>query len=283
MRRAATASVLLEGRRRLDRTLRRVRRVDPHSAYGIDFEPLSLVTADGLRLAAWWVPGGSGRTAVVLHHHFGGQKATTLPWLRLLHRLGIAALPLDGRDHAASDAAPNGRRGFHHRALDVLAGFAEARRRGAERVFLLGQSQGGAAVVIAAAAEARAAGVILESGPATDLLSASWGLAGVLLGERRADTVGRARFTAHLVRAGGPARYLGALWPSLFELRHRPLVWIHGSADLVIPRRNAAVWFHTAGAGAAAWRSVVIPGGRHVTSVSQDPARVRAAVEPLLA
>ena len=68
--------------------------VDPKRAFGLDFSEVELETVDGVGLRAWFVPGGddaSRRTtaAAVVHHHFAGQKATTLDWIRHLHRWGL--------------------------------------------------------------------------------------------------------------------------------------------------------------------------------------------------
>jgi alpha-beta hydrolase superfamily lysophospholipase len=113
---------------------------------------------------------GSGTTAVVLVHQSDGNLCQWVPYARRLSRLGYLALAVDLRGYGASQVR-------HYPANqrlvgDVAAAVREARALGARKVFLLGASLGGSAVV-AAAANTRppVAGVISVSGSA-DLVDA---------------------------------------------------------------------------------------------------------------
>ncbi len=264
--------------------MRTARRLNPGRRLKMPFEELELRTQDGVRLQAWFVPGAqeapdrSGLMAVI-HHHYGGQRATVLPWIHLMHRLGIPSLAFDARGHGASEAAPPGRGSFVVRALDVEAACAELRARGARRLLGLGQSQGAAALVMGVAGRADLAGCILDSGPAPDMMTAAWGLSGNMLGSlSRREPWTRAMLSARIVPGTQPVRYVGALWRNLARLRSSPLLWLHGGRDEVIARRWSALWFRTLRDRSGTWRHVHIPEADHVRCLQEGGERVESAV-----
>jgi pimeloyl-ACP methyl ester carboxylesterase len=124
--------------------------------------------ADGTRLAGHAF--GHGRTAVVLAHQSDGTLCQWTSYATRLARLGYLALVFDFRNAGASQQR-------HYPANiryggDVAGAVAEARRLGARKVFLLGASLGGSAV-LQAGANVRPAvtGVVSVSG-AADLSNA---------------------------------------------------------------------------------------------------------------
>lgn len=263
-------------RSKLERTARRVRATDPRRAYGLDFAEVTLRTADDIELRAWYVERAGAQGGVVVHHHVGGQKATALPWIELLHAQGLAVLAIDARAHAASGG--QGRAfTFAQRRFDVRAGVDWLHQR-CGSVYVLGQSQGAAVAVMAAAGDARVRGVICDSGPAADVFTASWGLVGTLI--PRSPWVARATATAYLASFAQPLRYTAQLGYSLAQLRDRPLLWVHGDRDRVIPRGASAVWFDWL--RAPRWRATIVAGAGHVTCVSHDRTAVARAVEEFL-
>jgi len=101
-----------------------------------------LTTSDGVRLYA--VESGEGDIAVVLAHQGGSDLCGWLPYVATLNDAGIRTLAFDFRgwgrsDHPSTDALALGR--------DLEAAVARARDDGATKVFLMGASMGGAAVV----------------------------------------------------------------------------------------------------------------------------------------
>lgn len=63
-------------------------------------------SADGVRLAGWYVPGRS-RAAVILAHGSHDTRMSTVPHLRLLSELGYGVLAYDARGHGESGGTPN--------------------------------------------------------------------------------------------------------------------------------------------------------------------------------
>jgi alpha-beta hydrolase superfamily lysophospholipase len=102
--------------------------------------PFWLTASDGARLYA--VEAGRNTTAVVLAHQSPSDLCGWLPYLRRLTGAGLRVIALDFRGFGDS------RLGREQPSLaydrDLRAGVAHARSTGAERVFLIGASFGGA-------------------------------------------------------------------------------------------------------------------------------------------
>jgi len=276
-----------EGSAAIEKTLKRAkmpRRITPDRRMGIPYEAFDLTTSDDVRLAAWFVPApegherGGGMT-VVLHHHYGGQRATLLHWIDFFHELGLPTLCFDARGHAASDSAPPGRGSFVRRSEDVRAACDEARRRGATKLLGFGQSQGSAALVISMAVREDVVGVIVESGPAPDMLTAAWGLAGNMLGAVDSRHLGRRALLALRILPGThPLLYLWRLWKSLARLRGVPLLWLHGGRDSVISARWSGWWFGWLRPSGGDWSAVHIETAEHVQTLQEGDEIVKRAV-----
>jgi pimeloyl-ACP methyl ester carboxylesterase len=263
--------------------MRTARRIKPDGRLGIPYEDVTLTTDDGVDLAGWLIPGERTDLFAVIHHHYGGQKATVLPWLAFLHRRGIPTLAIDGRGHGDSSATPPGRGSFVKRAADMRAACDEARRRGATQILAIGQSMGAATTAIAVAGRSDLAGIILDSGPAPEMGTAAWGLAGNLMEtQREKDLMSRGLLAIRIIPGTEPVLYPLAIWRALISLRDTPLLWVHGGKDRVIERRWAGAWFHPLKPRNGAWSSVEVPKADHVRSLQTDGPSVEAAVDALL-
>lgn len=130
---------------------------------------LRLRAADGTRLVGHRF--GTGKTAVVLVHQYGGDVCQWAPYAKRLARLGWTAIAFDLRGFGRSQR----RTGYAslRYAGDIAAAVKEARREGATRVFVVGASIGGNAAIVAAAnIRPLVTGVVSLSGPATFRLDA---------------------------------------------------------------------------------------------------------------
>ncbi len=112
------------------------------STSGVRATSMWIRTSDAVRLYA--IEAGRGPTAVVLAHEGDADLCQWLPYVRALNGAGVRALAFDFRGHGHSESPSTG-----HLALgrDLAAAVARVRADGAKRVFLLGASMGGAAVV----------------------------------------------------------------------------------------------------------------------------------------
>ena len=119
--------------------------------------------ADGTRLAGYRL--GRGRKAVVLAHQVRGDACQWSGYARRLAKLGYLVVAFDFRGYGDSQTV--GFRASGRLAADVAAAAKVARGRGASKVFALGASMGGTAVLAAGVnVRPRLSGVISLSGPA---------------------------------------------------------------------------------------------------------------------
>lgn len=267
------------------KTLKRsktARRIDPGRRLKMPFERVTFDTADGATLVGWFVPGAEGVSrpddvAVVIHHHYGGQKATVLPWIHHFHTRGWPCLAFDARGHAESSDSPEGRGSFVARREDVIAACEQLRERGYSRLIAFGQSQGAASMVMGVSGREDVIGVVVDCGPAPDMLTAAWGLAGNMLGRvGKEQPRWRGMLALRILPGTTPVRYLGALWRALAGLRSTPLVWIHGGKDDVIRREWSSAWFTTL--RGRDWTALEVPEADHVRTLAVGGAVVEGAV-----
>ncbi len=128
---------------------------------GMPFEDVRLTTADGVALAAWWIPAPSSRAALVFCHGNAGNMGDRVSKVRLFHDLGLSVLAFDYRGYGASAGTPS-EAGTTRDMEAAVAHVRSARGLPPERTVFYGESLGGA-VAVAAAARHRPAALVLES------------------------------------------------------------------------------------------------------------------------
>lgn len=140
---------------------------------GLRYEPVTLRTADGVRLAAWWVP-SRNRAALVLLHGAGSTRTAVLDQAAALGTHGYGLLLLDARGHGESagrgmDFGWYGERDVAA-ALDFVAG-----RPGVagDRLGVVGLSMGGEVAIGTAGSDPRVGAVVAEG--ATNRVAADKG------------------------------------------------------------------------------------------------------------
>ncbi len=220
-------------------------------------EAITIPSASGSRLSAWFIPGTPRGGAVLLLHGVGANRLQMLARARLFHREGFAVLLFDFQ---AEGESPGAAITFGHlEAKDARAAFDELRRRApGERVAVLGESLGGAAAVLADP-PLEADAMVLEA------VYASFDTA---VENRIAMYIGPAAVLAPVLtplltwqvrpRLGfgtdalRPAARVAAL--------HMPLLIIGGDADLHATLAETKLIYANANAPKELW---VVPGARH--------------------
>lgn len=140
------------------------------TAYAMpDYEEVSFQSRDGVDLAAWWVPGATpDAPAVVVVHGKGSCRRDPVVLLPagMLNRYGFAVLVIDVRDMGDSEVIDGRYSGGTQEYPDALGAWDWLRERGlpAGSIGLLGESNGAAAVVIAAGEEPEIAATWEDSG-----------------------------------------------------------------------------------------------------------------------
>lgn len=140
------------------------------TAYAMpEYEEVSFQSRDGVDLAAWWVPGATpDAPAVVVVHGKGSCRRDPVVLLPagMLNRYGFAVLLIDVRDMGDSEVIDGRYSGGTQEYPDALGAWDWLRERGlpAGSIGLLGESNGAAAVVIAAGEEPEIAATWEDSG-----------------------------------------------------------------------------------------------------------------------
>jgi pimeloyl-ACP methyl ester carboxylesterase len=129
---------------------------------GLSAESVTVRTADGVDLAAWWVP-GDNQAAVVLLHGAGSTRTAVLDHAQVLATHGYGVLLLDARGHGGSDGRGMDFGWYGERdvaaALDFLSDRPEV---SADRLGVVGLSMGGEEAIGAAGADPRVRVVVAE-------------------------------------------------------------------------------------------------------------------------
>jgi pimeloyl-ACP methyl ester carboxylesterase len=112
------------------------------STSGVKAQSMWLTTSDEVRLYA--IETGRGATTVVLAHEGGGSLCGWLPYVKTLVAAHLRVLAFDFRGWGNSASPARHRLAYRN---DFAAAVARSRKDGAEHVFLVGASMGGAAVV----------------------------------------------------------------------------------------------------------------------------------------
>lgn len=194
-------------------------RVPPRDPPGLSGEGVGLPTADGLTLAAWYLPAPGG-TRVLLCNGNAGNRADRLPLSAGLQRRGLGVLSMDYRGYGGNPGTPD-EQGL---IADARAGAEHlASRPGGSRLVYFGESLG-AAVLLGLAEQRPPAALVLRS-PFTSLLDVA---------------------RAHLPLV--PRGVIDDGWDSLRRIASIdcPLLVLAGTADTVVPYEQSVRLFEAA-------------------------------------
>lgn len=194
-------------------------RVPPREPPGVEGQGVTLSTADGLALAAWYLPAG-GDAAAVLCNGNAGNRADRLPLSAGLQRRGVGVLSMDYRGYGGNPGTPE-----EGGLIADAAAAAEhlASRPGISHLVYFGESLG-AAVLIGLAERRPPAALVLRS-PFTSLLDVA---------------------RAHLPLI--PGGVIDDRWDSLGRIASIdvPLLVLAGTADRVVPYAQSVRLFEAA-------------------------------------
>lgn len=229
--------------------------------FGLQHEDVSIATADGVRLHAWWLPAKGTALGSVLHLHGNAANVGNhLPLVAWLPGAGFNVLMLDYRGFGRSQGKPT----LDGVVEDAAAALRHLRSRpGVDggRLVVLGQSLGGAtalrllardsggvrlAVIEAAFASYR--GIARDAAMQSVVLAPLLPLALPALPAARHD----------------PLAALGSL--------RVPLLIVHGTADEVIPFRHGEL---LAAAAPAGTEFIRVDGARHMESLTRADVQQR--------
>jgi fermentation-respiration switch protein FrsA (DUF1100 family) len=226
--------------------------------YGLEYEPVTITSVDGIKLDAWYVPSPGTRAGVVLCHGYRANRQCLAGLLPFLHRAGFAVVAFDFRAMGASEGRTCSFGYAEKGDVRAAARYLQSRERlGPGRVGALGLSMGAASAIMAAADEP-AIGAVVADSPFARLDEIAvyrfgqMGSAGSTLGV--CTQWWAERMAGFSARSVAPAAVVERLSP-------RPLLIIHGDADLATPLSQARELYAAAGEPKQLW---IVPGAHHV-------------------
>lgn len=121
----------------------------PPQDFPFAIKDVSFQTDDNLLLKGWYAPADDNQTAIVLLHGHKGNRWQMYDTAKMLRRAGYGVLLYDARAMGESEGEATSVGYFE--TADLTAAVRFLREQGVARIACLGQSQGGATILLAAA------------------------------------------------------------------------------------------------------------------------------------
>jgi fermentation-respiration switch protein FrsA (DUF1100 family) len=221
--------------------------------FGVDYEPVSIATADGEQLRGWWLRPPSPTATILYFHGNGGNLSMWAPILADIARRGYAMLAFDYRGYGLSTGRPS-EQGLYRDVDAVVDYFSRDTSSVRPRVYW-GRSLG---VVMAAYGSTTGSpdGLVLESGfPSARSLLRGSPVLFVL------SFLSSYRFpSAEFVRG---------------RTRATPVLVLHGDDDHIVPIQQGRALYELM---PDPKQFVAIRGGDHNDATPADPATYWQAV-----
>lgn len=128
---------------------------------GLEYQDLSLQTADGLALHAWYIPAKNKGPVILFFHGNAGNISHRLDSIQLFHALGLNVLIVDYRGYGRSQGVPS-ETGSYRDALAAWDYLIQQAGYSASEIIIFGRSLGGG-VATWLASRQRPAALIVES------------------------------------------------------------------------------------------------------------------------
>ena len=128
---------------------------------GMAYEEVTFEADDGVQHSAWYVPSEAGRGVVLFSHGNGGNISYNLPFVEILHRVGLSTFIYDYWGYGRSQGKPS-EEGTYSDVAGAWRYLTENRKIPAGQILLYGQSLGGP-VAAKLAREKNPAALILDS------------------------------------------------------------------------------------------------------------------------
>ena len=129
---------------------------------GLAFESVEIITEDGIKLHAWYVPAPERRGVVLFFHGNAGNISHRLDSLKIFNELNLDTLIFDYRGYGRSEGAVS-EQGTYRDGEAAWRYLREKRGIPAAQIVLFGRSLG-AAIAAYVASRHRPGALILESG-----------------------------------------------------------------------------------------------------------------------
>ncbi|MGD8570268.1 MAG: alpha/beta hydrolase [Gammaproteobacteria bacterium] len=131
------------------------------SAWGMQYEDVTIKTADNIDLHGWYIPGNKGAKTLLFFHGNAGNISHRGESVSVFHDMGLNVLIFDYRGYGQSKGAPS-EQGLYRDARAAWRYLTQIRGIADHQIILFGRSLG-AAVAIKLATEVQAGALIAES------------------------------------------------------------------------------------------------------------------------
>jgi len=128
---------------------------------GLEYEDITLITTDKVRLHAWWVRHATARGTILFFHGNAGNLSHRLTTLQLFHDLGYSILIVEYRGYGKSTGIPS-EHGLYADADAAWQYLHEQRHLQPDEIIIAGRSLG-AAVALYLAERHKPRALIMES------------------------------------------------------------------------------------------------------------------------
>jgi hypothetical protein len=195
----------------------------PPETYEGEVENVWLLTADGVRINAFYRSNPASKQVLLWFHGNAENIGYGLEHLRALAKIGVNILAVDYRGYGKSEGKPD-EAGVYHDADAAYDYLLKQRHFRAEDIFIYGHSLGGA-VAVNLASRRPCGGLIIQSSFAS------------------ARAMARRMFAIPLIEYVAKSRF-----DSLQKIRdvHAPILIVHGTRDEVVPFRMGQQLFAVA-------------------------------------
>ena len=129
---------------------------------GLQYEDVSLKTADGVSLFAWFIPSEKSKGTILFCHGNAGNISHRLETIQIFHRMGLNILIFDYRGYGKSGGKPS-EKGTYLDAEAAWKYLVEERKIKPAKIILYGRSVGGAIAAWLAKEQTIKAALIMES------------------------------------------------------------------------------------------------------------------------
>ncbi len=136
--------------------------VSTPAAIGLEYQDVTVRTADGVLVNAWWIPSAGQRYAVLFCHGNAGNISHRLDTIRILHGLRLGVFIFDYRGFGRSEGSPS-EEGTYRDAAAVWGYMTRTLEIRPCEIIVMGRSLG-AAVAAWVAEKKEPAMLVLESG-----------------------------------------------------------------------------------------------------------------------
>jgi dipeptidyl aminopeptidase/acylaminoacyl peptidase len=233
------------------------------AAVGLEYRDTTLLTEDGLHLAAWFIP-GRHREALILAHGLGASRTSFLDMSVDLHARGYNLMLLDLRAHGKSEGDVSTLGVKEVRDIRAAVTFLQQQPEvDPDRVGIYGGSLGGSVALLSAAAVPELHAVVADS----TFSSARWVIDHQLNSLLNLPDWFKPLLLTFGSLEAGISPDDAAPATAAAHLGQRPLLVIHGTADSTFDMDNASAIYAAASGPRDLW---ILDGVEHTGAYDHD-------------